>query len=289
MLLTRTGWYLTQRTITVPPTADVPTPQRIELPGRGETAMVDVGRRDADPLFLLHGLACTGLLNWYPALPRLAQRYRVITLDQRWHGAGIRSNTFSLDECAEDVPALADLLGIERFGVAGYSMGALVAQLLARRAPERLRGMVLCATASTFRHNRRHHAVLDAYAGTAAMWQARARLATPRGAAAADLTDHRWLYAQFRSTKPAEIMAAIDVIGRFDSTGWLGEIRVPTSVVVTAQDRAIPPAHQRSVVRAIRGANAFEINAGHAACVFRPGKFVPALAAACASVHARSR
>lgn len=287
--LTRTGWFLTQRTITVPPTADIPEARRITLPGRGETSHVEVGSRDAEPVFLLHGLACTGLLNWYPSLPALAQRYRVITFDQRWHGAGIRSNTFSLADCVDDAIALADVLGIERFTVAGYSMGALVGQLLARQAPDRLRGLVLCATASTFRRNRRHHAVLDAYAGTAAMWQARARLAVLRGEPAVTLTDHRWLYAQFRSTRPSEILAAIDEIGRFDSTGWLPEIRVPTSVVVTAKDRAVPPAHQRAVARAIPTANAFEINAGHAACVFRPGQFVPALAAACASVHARAQ
>ncbi|MGH3451372.1 MAG: alpha/beta fold hydrolase [Haloechinothrix sp.] len=287
--LTRTGWYLTQRSIPVPPTAGVPTPERRYLPGRGETAIVDVGRRDAEPLFLLHGLACTGLLNWYPALPALAERYRVIILDQRWHGAGIRSNTFSLEDCAEDVLALADALDIERFTVAGYSMGGLVGQLLALRSDGRLRGLVLCATTSGFRRSRRHNAVLDAYGSTAAMWQARARLATLRDTPAADLTDHRWLYAQFRSTKPAEIMAAVDVIGRFDSTPWLRGIAVPTSVVVTAKDRAIPAVHQYAVVRAIPAANSFEIDAGHAACVFRPGMFVPALAAACASVHSRSR
>lgn len=285
--LTRTGWLLTQRTITVPPTASVPDPVPMTLPGRGETVVVDTGVPDGEPVFLLHALACTGLLTWYPALPTLGRRHRVIILDQRCHGRGIRSNTFSLSDCVDDVLALADALGIERFTVAGYSMGGLVGQLLARQAPERVRGLVLCATAATFRRNRRHNAVLDAFAGTAAMWQARAKLAVMRGEPAEKLTDHRWLYAQFRSTSPAEIMAAIDVIGRYDSTSWLREITVPTSVVVTAKDRAIPAGHQRWVSRAIPNANAFEIAAGHAACVFRPGQFVPALAAACASVHTR--
>lgn len=284
--LTTTGWLLTQRAIAVPPTGDLPEPRRVNLPGRGETSVVELGDPDAEPVILLHGLACTALLNWYPALPELAKRYRVLAMDQRWHGAGIRSNTFSLEDCALDAVALADALGIDRFTVAGYSMGGLVAQLLARDHAERLRGAVLCATASTFRRNRRHHAVLDAYASTAAMWRARAHLAEQREPDLR-LRDHRWLYAQFRSTSAAEIMAAIDVIGRFESTSWLGDLRVPTSVVVTAKDRAVPPDHQRAIGRAIRGSVGFEVDAGHAACVFRAERFVPALVAACASVHAR--
>lgn len=286
--LSRTGWTLTRRTITVPPTAGVPEPRPLSLPGRGETVVVDTGEPEAEPVILLHALACTGLLTFYPALPLLSRRHRVVLFDQRWHGRGIRSNTFSLTDCAEDVLAVADALGLERFTVAGYSMGGLVGQVLARAAPDRVRGLVLCATAATFRRNRRHHAVLDAYGRTARVWHQRARLAALRGDSAEQLADHRWLYAQFRSTGSAAILAAIDVIGRFDSRPWLSEITVPTSVVVTAKDRAIPAEHQRLLARSIPNATSYEIAAGHAACVFRPGQFVPALGAALASVHARA-
>jgi 3-oxoadipate enol-lactonase len=146
---------------------------------------------------------------------------------------------------------------------------------------------VLCATASSFRRNGRHRAFFDAYTGAATMWQARALRAARRGLDADEPSDHRWLYAQMRSTQPAAVMAAIDVIGRFHSNPWLAEIDLPTSIVVTARDRAVPPRHQRNIARTIPGATSFEIPAGHAACVFRPEEFVPALMAACASVHAR--
>ena len=116
--LSRTGWRLTERAVTVPPTAGVPATEPVVLPGRGETSVVDIGPRDAPPVILLHALACTALLTWYPSLAALASRYRVIAPDQRWHGAGIRSNVFSLEDCADDVVALAEQLGITR------SMGA---------------------------------------------------------------------------------------------------------------------------------------------------------------------
>jgi hypothetical protein len=52
-------------------------------------------------------------------------------------------------------------------------------------------------------------------------------------------------------------------IGRFDATPWISEIDVPTSVVVTERDRAIPRSHQLAVADAIRGARVHTIAGGH--------------------------
>jgi 3-oxoadipate enol-lactonase len=104
----------------------------------------------------------------------------------------------------------------------------------------------------------------------------------------ARLEDRRWALAEFCATSPWAIAAAIDEIGRFDSTAWLHRLRLPTSIVVTARDRFIAPAHQRSLARRIPGAATYEIAAGHAACAMRADQFVPALLAACSSVHARA-
>lgn len=285
--LSRATWLLTERMVTVPPTGDLPPVTAVDLPGRGQTAVFDTGPRDAPPVMLLHGLGCTALLNWYAAVPELAKRYRVIGLDLRWHGGGIRCPEFSLEDCADDAAALADALGLGTFTAAGYSMGGLVGQLLARRHEDRLRGLVLCATAPTFRQHAREVAVLDAFGRTATLWQARALRLLPGQGPRDGLRDHRWLYSQLRTTRPSEVLAAVDVIGRFDSTAWLPTLRVPTAVVVTARDRAVPPVRQRRLARAIPEATMFDINAGHTACVLRADAFVPGVVAACASVHAR--
>src|SRR5262245_41794061 len=60
------------------------------------------GPKGAPPLVLLHGLAATGRLNWYTALPALAERYRVVVVDHRGHGRGIRTRHFRLVDCADD-------------------------------------------------------------------------------------------------------------------------------------------------------------------------------------------
>ncbi len=72
----------------------------VELPGRGSTFVTDSGPADAPAIILQHSVMTTGLLCWYPVIPELNQRYRVITLDHRWHGRGIRSGTFDLLDCA---------------------------------------------------------------------------------------------------------------------------------------------------------------------------------------------
>jgi len=104
----------------------------------------------------------------------------------------------------------------------------------------------------------------------------------------ARLEDHRWALAEFRSTRPWEVAVAVDEIGRFDSTGWLHTLRLPTAVVVTTRDRFIAPEHQRSLARRIPDAATYDVAAGHAACVLAADRFVPALLAAVASVSAGS-
>jgi 3-oxoadipate enol-lactonase len=280
----------TGRMFTVPSTAGVPEPETLALPGRGQTAVTDIGPRNAPVLVLLHAVACTGLLTWYPSLRRLTERYRVVVFDQRWHGRGIRSPKFSLADCADDVIAVADVLGLNRFTIAGYSMGGMVGQLVAHAHPDRVRGLVLCSTASNFRRGVRQRIALDVFGQGVRRLREQARTGmerVPGRTRLVNMNDRRWALAEFRATSPWAVGAAIDEIGRFDSTRWLFQLRLPTSVIVTAKDGFIAPGHQRSLGHRIPGAATYEIPAGHAACVLRAEVFVPALLAACASVHAR--
>ncbi|WP_290062067.1 alpha/beta fold hydrolase [Amycolatopsis solani] len=270
----------TRRLLTVPPTAGVPDPVPLDLPGRGRTVVTDVGPRDAPALLLLHSVACTGLLTWYPALAGLARDHRVVVFDQRWHGRGIRSPEFRLADCAGDVPAVADALGIDRFALAGYSMGGMVAQLTARAEPERVTGLVLCSTASTFRRGLRQRVALDVFGRTLRQLRERVKLTPAPAAPPRRVEDHRWGLREFRSTRPWEIAVAVDEIGRFDATPWLHTLRLPAAVIVTSRDRFIAPDHQRSLARRIPGAATYEVDAGHATCVLAAGRWVPALLAA---------
>ncbi|SDC95792.1 diacylglycerol O-acyltransferase [Rhodococcus tukisamuensis] len=282
----------------VAPVGEPPSGSMVDLPGRGSTYVTDTGAPGggASPkptLVLLHALACTGALTWYPAIPRLAERYRVVTLDQRWHGRGIRSERFTLEDCADDVAALADALGLERVVPVGYSMGTLVAQLTWRRHRDRVAGLVLCAGTTGFRRAPRERVTLDALNA----WMGTLRPGAgrppgperPDGLDRTDAQDRAWALRQFRSTSAGAVGRATAEIGKFDSSGWIADVDVPTAVVVTGTDLVIPARRQRWMARQIDGASTYEVDAGHASCVLESETFISGLLPACVSVSSRVR
>ena len=135
----------------------LPPGRYVWLPGRGRTFVRELaGPPGAPMLILLHGWTATADLNWFACFHPLAERFRVIAIDHRGHGRGLRSiEPFRLEHCADDVAALARELGIDRFVPVGYSMGGPIAQLVWQRHRELVDGLVLCATSA---HVHRHDA-----------------------------------------------------------------------------------------------------------------------------------
>src|SRR5687768_15991987 len=113
--------------------------RRVELPGRGTTFIREVpGPPGAPVVVLLHGLLASGGLTWLDSFGPLGRRYRVVAVDLRGHARGLRSpRRFRLADCADDIAALLDVLGVESAVAVGYSMGGPVAQLLWHRHPTR--------------------------------------------------------------------------------------------------------------------------------------------------------
>ena len=285
------------------PHARIPEGRMVELPGRGSTYVTDTPgpTADAPTVVLLHAVGCTGLLTWFPSIEPLSRRFRVVTLDQRWHGRGIASEEFTLVDCADDVAALVEVLGLGQVIVAGYSMGSIVAQRVWRQHPEITAGIVLCATTDRFRSSvaeRLFHQGMEttmfaarslSRSRTTARAARAAGRATNRALDIAPTDIHDWAVEEFRSTSPWAVAHAVAALGRHHSRPWLNRIDVPTAVVVTQRDKVLPPANQIALARRIPGATIHPIDAGHASCVMESEKFVPALLEAIATVHARRR
>ena len=275
--------------------AAMPLTRLVELPGRGTTRVWECpGPPGAGTLVLIHGVAGTAELNWGKVFAPLGRHFRVVAADLRGHGDGIRLRSrFRLEDCADDVAALAGVLNIRRFAAVGYSMGGMVAQLLYRRHASLLSGLVLCSTARNARGSPAEQlAALAVPAMAAALrWNPMLHLmgAELFGMALLGPVDDpataRWARAQLSRTTLATTVSATHAVCGFTSDSWLSQVDVPTAVVITTRDRVVPPGRQLKLARAIPGATVHYVDAGHGACISAPQLFARALLEACWSAE----
>jgi pimeloyl-ACP methyl ester carboxylesterase len=242
---------------------------------------------------LIHGVTVTAELNWGKVLAPLSRHFRVVAMDLRGHGDGIPVGwRFRLEDCADDVAALAEVLAIDSFVAVGYSMGGMVAQLVCRRHSPIVSGLVLCATARNVLGSPAEKlAALALPSAAAAIWWN--PLLQPVSAEILgqallgpidDPATATWARAQLRRTPLSTALSAVQAVCEFTSHSWISQVAVPAAVVVTTRDRIVPASRQRKLAAAIPGASIHEVNADHAVCITAPQLFAQALLQACWSV-----
>jgi 3-oxoadipate enol-lactonase len=97
----------------------------------------------------------------------------------------------------------------------------------------------------------------------------------------------RWAAAEMRRHDMRQVLEAGQATCRFDSRAWITEVDVPTTVLITTADRAIPAEAQHRLATSIPGATVREIDDDHLACTTEA--FAQTLVDACVEVAARSR
>jgi pimeloyl-ACP methyl ester carboxylesterase len=241
----------------------------------------------------------SGGLNWFQVFQPLSEHFRVVAPDLRGHGRGIRSRRrFRLADCADDVAALLRELDVDEPVIAvGYSMGGPVAQLLWKRHPERVRGLVICASGPSFVPVARERIVFTTMMSVAAGVTGAAGLATnlpsrgvrriyPSSNRERAQTMRTWAWQEMRRHDWRQVLEAGHAIGTFDSRRWVKRIDVPTEILVTERDRALPAKGQRRFAASIPTATVHTIDGGHTMCM-RP-EFGPPIVGACRRVDRRS-
>jgi pimeloyl-ACP methyl ester carboxylesterase len=223
-------------------------------------------------------------LNWWSVYDDLVARgNRVIALDHRGHGRGLRTpEPFRLVDCSDDAAGVVGALGCGPVTAVGYSMGGPIAQLLTRDHPDVVGALVCCATAPDWREPR--------WMGT--FWRTMAGLRLTMGLAptsfwtallvagrAPDGPHRAWVAAELSRGNAVDLAEAGRELGRYDARQWLPAIDRPAAVVVTTRDMQVPPRKQRELAELLR-APTFDVAADHLAVGTHPVEFCRALLAA---------
>jgi 3-oxoadipate enol-lactonase len=114
-----------------------------------ELSIAEAGAGSPKHLLLLHGFggAKEDFSEWLDIFA--AAGWHAVTFDLRGHGASAHprgEEYYSLNIFKQDLQAVIDHLGWDRFVLFGHSMGGMVAQLYAIESPERLAGLILMGT-----------------------------------------------------------------------------------------------------------------------------------------------
>jgi 3-oxoadipate enol-lactonase len=202
------------------------------------------GREGAPWLVLSHSLACT-VRMWDPQVEAFRDRFRILNYDMRGHGATSAPQVaYSLDMLADDVLGLMKHLKIQKAVFCGLSIGGMIGQTLALKAPGSFAKMVLADTT----HTQPPEALKQ--------WEERIAIAKAKGMAGlVDGTMQRWFTEPYRKRNSPEFRAIRDLvlktpvagflgcaeaIKKLDTTARLKDIKLPVLAITGEQDGAAP-------------------------------------------------
>jgi 3-oxoadipate enol-lactonase len=215
-----------------------------------------------------HSLACN-LQMWDEQSELLRKSHRVLRFDTRCHGAsGAPSGAYTLDQLAEDLRGLLDVLGIRHTHFVGLSMGGMIGMTFALKYPGIFRALVLCDTSSRVPPEAQP------------VWDGRIKTALEQGMEPlVEPTLQRWFTEPFRSLRPdtmkrvgdmirttpvAGYVGCCHAIPRINLTDRLGGIASPTLIIVGDQDVGTPVAMAEAIHDAIRDSELVVLkNASH--------------------------
>jgi pimeloyl-ACP methyl ester carboxylesterase len=222
---------------------------------------VRVATQDGDgiPLLLITGIgAHVGM--WEPFARRM-RGHRLVAFDAPGTGGSeLPRLPMRLPALAAHVLALLDALELDRVDVLGYSWGGGLAQVLARRAPERVRRLVLCATSVGLGGTPPRPLAALLLATPARYYHpALARLTTAAIAGGRTAREPGLLDDQVpaRLAHPPSLRGyayQLLVTATFSSLPWVHELRQPTMIVAGDDDPAVPPANAQQLARLIPNA-----------------------------------
>lgn len=223
------------------------------------------GPQDAPAIVLSNSLG-TNLSMWDDQAKALSGKFRVVRYDQRGHGkSGAPKGPYTIDRLGQDVIAVLDGLKIVKAHFLGLSMGGTTGMWLARMAPSRFNKIILSNTGARI--------------GTQDVWNTRIATVLSKGmSAVVDATIERWFSKNFRDGNPPAISAVRKMLMTTPPHGFagcsaairdadqrwgIGDVKLPTLVIIGTVDPGTPPAGGEEIARRIPGAKIARLEAAH--------------------------
>lgn len=213
----------------------------------------------------------------------LSRRFKVLQIDLRGHGGSpVPQPPYSMAGLAGDVQHLFDRLGVRETAWLGISLGGMVGLTHALAHPGVITRMVLADTTAGYPE------------AAHASWRDRIAAVRQKGMeAVVEGTIGRWFTPDFaarepnvidrfratiRATAPDGFIGCCEAIIGYNVHGRLGQITVPTLVLVGAEDQATTPDMAKAIAEGIPGAHRQVIeSAAHQSNIEQPDTFNAAL------------
>lgn len=258
---------------------------RVEFVATATAPSLRVARiGQGEPLLLINGLGAN-LEMWQPLVRELAEEHAIIAFDLPGTGRSARPRwPLRMAQLAEMVTDLLDELGYEQLDVLGYSLGGIVAQELAHRAPARIRRLVLCATTPGLPSMPPNPIVTALMLTPARYWNRQlAELILPIIAGGRTARDPRVLRAglQKRLVQPPSAtgyLYQLYAMSGWSSHPWIRQVRHPALVMHGDRDPVVPLVNGRYLADALPHGRLHVVDgAGHLFLLDEPHSVAPAL------------
>ena len=256
------------------------------------------GPEHLPPLIVLHGGPGLDHHEFADYLDPLQDTVRLVLLDMRAQGESDRDapeETWTLEQMAADVGAVARALGADRYAVFGHSYGAFVALQQAISEPGAAAASVVCCGVPSSRYLDDVPAKLETFEPlelreqVRASWASEASVTTEADFARIMIEQLPWHFGNPEDPRIPDYARrsagryAPDVLRKFSAAGYggieaeasLGQVTAPMLVLAGRHDRTCPPEASQATAAGVPGAqlHIFE-QSGHMPFVEQPDEFL---------------
>lgn len=217
-------------------------------------AYIDTGAREGPPVLLIHGYTDSAR-DWLPLEPFLAEKFRIILIDLRGHGAsGKPECCYTRFDFAYDALLLLRALDVERVAVVGHSLGSLVAQTFAEEWPEDTTRLILISSTGTSFNTegwladvRRLRDPIDADSAFMRSWWTQSISINPEAFSSRQRRDAAAIPARVWQRIADQTLVGVDL------TPMLPRIRAPTLLIWGAKDTLVSAQGRQKLQEDIAG------------------------------------